>query len=312
MPREATIKPNTEQWLEWRRGGIGASDVAAVLDLIPNWDSPFNVWASKVHGLDRGGNDATERGHMLEEAIMKRAKVELGARWHRKGKPTVGPESWMRCTPDYTLTFPDGREELVECKSTRDKLWPVEPPDYYRLQCQWQMLVMGKSVCHLAAYSTMTDEFRVYRVERNNALLGLLVPHLRDWWKRHVIGGEQPEIRYSEVATRYLLQEHPRAKRRLAIATEEDEQLAQQYRQACLRAKAAQAERDHLNALLKERIGDAGGLKGDFGVLKLSRAKRHRIDWKAFRVACPYEDSVLRQYRIASPQLRLTATWDEE
>lgn len=295
-------------WLEWRRGGIGASDVAAILGL-SKWSSAFDVWASKVHGLGSGPTAATERGHMLEEAIMKRAKPMIGARWHSKGKPSIGPESWQRCTPDYTLRFGDGREELIECKSTRDKLsegeWEHEPPDYYRLQCQWQMLVTGFRVCHLPVWSTMTDEFRVYRVERNDELLSVLVPRMREWWERHVVGGERPPMSPGKVATEYLLQEYGEGSRRIDIATESDEQLVAAYQIADREAKDAKARRDELADALKDRIGEWGGLKGDFGVIKVSRAKRRKVDWKAWRTACPSEASTLDQYTDRVPQLTL-------
>jgi predicted phage-related endonuclease len=38
---------NRADWLEWRRGGIGGSDVAAILGVSP-WRTEFDVWASKV------------------------------------------------------------------------------------------------------------------------------------------------------------------------------------------------------------------------------------------------------------------------
>lgn len=34
------------EWLEWRRNGIGATDVAGILGVSP-WASPWSVWADK-------------------------------------------------------------------------------------------------------------------------------------------------------------------------------------------------------------------------------------------------------------------------
>mgnify|MGYP000308297088 CR=1 FL=1 len=33
-------------WKLWRRGGLGASDLPAILGISP-WASPFSVWADK-------------------------------------------------------------------------------------------------------------------------------------------------------------------------------------------------------------------------------------------------------------------------
>ena len=58
-----------DDWLAWRRGGIGGSDIAAILSLSP-WQSPWSLWADKT-GLaaDTHENEAMEAGRWLELAI---------------------------------------------------------------------------------------------------------------------------------------------------------------------------------------------------------------------------------------------------
>ena len=46
------------EWLDWRRGGIGSSDIAAIIGLSP-WATPYSVWAEKTGRLDNHDNDDT-------------------------------------------------------------------------------------------------------------------------------------------------------------------------------------------------------------------------------------------------------------
>ena len=47
MNRPNIIKPNDRaEWLELRKGGIGASEVSAVVGISP-WDTPFSLWLRK-------------------------------------------------------------------------------------------------------------------------------------------------------------------------------------------------------------------------------------------------------------------------
>ncbi len=55
-----------QAWHEWRRGGIGSSDAAAIMGVSP-WRTPKEVWEEKVYGtsviID---NSAMARGRELE------------------------------------------------------------------------------------------------------------------------------------------------------------------------------------------------------------------------------------------------------
>jgi predicted phage-related endonuclease len=78
-----------KKWLKWRRGGLGGSDVAGVLNLSP-WSSPFSVWWSKVRDLEEEDRPILKRGRLLEDAILQWAGNELGGLV--RGSPVVHPE----------------------------------------------------------------------------------------------------------------------------------------------------------------------------------------------------------------------------
>lgn len=62
--------PGTDQavWLEARRAGIGASEIAAVLGISPH-DSPFSLYWKKANGWETEDNPDMEAGRRMESAI---------------------------------------------------------------------------------------------------------------------------------------------------------------------------------------------------------------------------------------------------
>ena len=53
MSFETIETANRSEWLEARRAGIGASDIAAIMGISP-WSTPFQIWASKVAEIPEG------------------------------------------------------------------------------------------------------------------------------------------------------------------------------------------------------------------------------------------------------------------
>ena len=84
----------TDEDLERRRKGIGASDVAAILGVSP-WRSPWDVWADKTGRLQPWeGNEATKIGQYLESSVLSYAEAQVGdlernIRVERPGTPIV-------------------------------------------------------------------------------------------------------------------------------------------------------------------------------------------------------------------------------
>ena len=68
------------EWLRWRRSGIGASDIAALLGISP-WASPFSVWADKLGLLpdeELDDDDVREFGRRLDALALEFASAPRG------------------------------------------------------------------------------------------------------------------------------------------------------------------------------------------------------------------------------------------
>ena len=91
-----------DEWLAWRRGGIGASDIAGILGISP-WASPYSVWANKV-GLvaDEESTEQMEMGLDMEPAVERM--------FHRKTGLWVACQQELVQHPDLPWARPlDGR-----------------------------------------------------------------------------------------------------------------------------------------------------------------------------------------------------------
>lgn len=172
--------PQHERWHQLRRQGVTASEIAAIMGLSP-WDSPFNLYWSKVSDWRWGGNDETRVGSHLEDAIANWWAAEHA---HLLGDPPLmraglyaHPERpWQLATPDRKIRFRlAGRivtHGLLECK-WRAYDWDGwgepgtdEIPVYYRAQGLWQADVMGVDEVHVSALGP--GGFRAYLVRRDD------------------------------------------------------------------------------------------------------------------------------------------------
>lgn len=189
------------EWLDWRKAGIGASDIAGILGLSP-WSSPYSVWANKV-GItpDADMTEAMEMGLALEPAIATLFHQRTGL--HVSGAQTrcQHPElPWARCTVDGWATeiayydgviVPDAAKlGTVQSKTTSDSpaKWEDGIPMMYRAQVQWEMFVTDTPKAWVPViHAAFGLRFRVYEVERNDEDIAYIVGEVERFWHDHVL-----------------------------------------------------------------------------------------------------------------------------
>tara|TARA_R110000824_G_scaffold361495_3_gene549420 strand:+ start:622 stop:1695 length:1074 start_codon:yes stop_codon:yes gene_type:complete len=249
---------------------IGSSSIGALLGLSP-WAGPWDVW-SRIHGLTESkGSLATERGHILEPAIGahygRLNKVEITKGPEYEEDPILGPEPWMHARPDYFVSSGDGRW-LLEIKSTRkfDDKWGKpngnDVPPYYAAQCVWQMAVTGDTRCDLAAFATFTDEYRSYRLQRDEKLEESIIGYARNWHEKHIQGGAPPEVDGSKACGQSLSRLWKQEGRSFIDSDKEVVTLANDLLAVKRRLDEVEAEKSFLENSIKEKIGTAYGISG--------------------------------------------------
>ena len=187
------IKPkNHEEWLKAREGGIGASEVAAIVGLSP-WETPFSLWLKKTHQVPpTEENEAMRRGHYLEDAVVQWWMHETGEQVIKASAADiiyVHPEyDYMRVTPDRIVK---GRKKLLEVKSTAIQMGETIP-DHYLAQVMYQMYVTGIHDAELI-YIQGGLTFGRFVVEYDKEFAEFLASKVTEFWTENVIGGKEPE-----------------------------------------------------------------------------------------------------------------------
>lgn len=139
------------EWLEARRSGIGASEIAMALGESP-WGDAGTVYARKVRTPTEADAEWLEWGLRLEEPIATAyaSSRYAGRRVTRDGRLLRSREHpWAITTLDaWTETEVDGVADVfpLELKTDADRYgrdWEDGLPAYYAWQLQHQMLVTG-------------------------------------------------------------------------------------------------------------------------------------------------------------------------
>lgn len=267
-----------QAWLEWRRTGIGASDIGALLGISP-WASAWSVWAEKLGLLPDDQLDDDD-----PREFGRRAEAMVGPWFTDKtGLAVVGEqmwlshpaEPWMRATPDaivvdgergplpglHGLRFGDEGWSLadalggLEIKATNDRPWSTIP-EHYQAQGQWQMAVTGWERVWFAVLHYR--RLRVYELARDQADIDYMTERARAFWHEHVLTGQPPEVDGSDATAHVLAVLYPEADKGATVELGlEGAELLEALADAKADAKAAEARAKHAGNELRALLGEA-------------------------------------------------------
>lgn len=268
------------EWLEWRRQGIGGSDIGAILG-VSKFRTRFDIWVDKVHGRAEFSTTDTRRGNHLEAGIASWWAEESG-RAAQKAESIEHPrEPWARCTPDYYATTPTGEPLILSIKAPRRSDGWGEPgsesvPLEYYLQVQWELLVTSGALRGASAeiVALLHGELARYPIAPNADVQQNIFARAREFWEGHVVPKVPPPLDSGEAVGPWLSRRYSAKPTKEFIAsTPEIDLLALEWR--TLEAEGALLEKriDELKNRIRDAIGtaDAAGVDGPFG----------RISWRA-------------------------------
>lgn len=184
------------EWLTWRRGGVGGSDAAAILGVGPFPDATRErVFGEKIGlGPALESNFATRRGHRLEPIARELYEVRTGCR-----APAVCVEHddapWMRVSLDGLCSDRLGETAAQWILELKCPNWKVHElaladivVDYYRPQCQWQLLVTGLDRLDFVSFNDgrrfgVEDQLAIVPVEADAEMQGRLLYECERFWR---------------------------------------------------------------------------------------------------------------------------------
>lgn len=282
----------TQEQRETRRKWLGSSDAAAIVGCNP-YKTAYDVFLEKTYQTEEiEDNEAILIGNVLEPSILTWGASELGVEIELKPKMRSHGNGFMAFNPDALVR---GKPEILEAK-TAGVLWSYlrdwgdvgtdAVPEQYNIQCQHGMSVMGAEfkVAHVPALMGGVG-LRMYRVERDDELIGYLERLEEHFWREHVLKGLPPD---DTIPTEDVIKRIRRVpKKTVAI----DSTLVMTWEQAKEAASEAQKKADDAKALLLAALGDAEAGESEAGLVTYLEQTR-----KAYEV----KESTYRVLRMKS------------
>ncbi len=187
-----------DDWLNYRRLGIGGSDVAAILGVSP-FRTARDIYYDKLGVVaidpDESNWVSLEMGHLLEDLVARIFAKKTGYRVFQIKKMFRHPKyPFMLADVDYFVELPDGSLAILEIKTTNynaKENWFLGEyeitPEYYELQGRHYMAVMDiDRVFFCCLYGNTEDEVIIREVKRDKAYEAEMIYLEQEFWMEHV------------------------------------------------------------------------------------------------------------------------------
>lgn len=190
----STLNLPHEEWLAYRKKGIGGSDAGAVAGLNP-FSSPMSVYQDKMSdSISDIDNESMRQGRDLENYVAQRFAEASGIKV-RRSNAMYQHEKYPFMLADIDRMVV-GENAGLECKTasaySADKWKDGEIPAHYLIQCHHYMAVLGADHWYLAVV-LLGKEFKYTRIDRDEELIANLISIESDFWNIHVVPGIMPD-----------------------------------------------------------------------------------------------------------------------
>ena len=193
-----TTNLSEDEWLEYRKTGIGGSDVSAVLGVSP-FTTGRDLYYDKLKIVSAiNDNDnwvQKEIGHLLEDLVAKIFHEKTGYHIYQIKKIFRHPaHSFMIADVDYFVELSNGETAILEIKTTnynnKDKWWNGKTeiiPLNYELQGRHYMAVMNVNrVYYCCLYGNNEDEVIIRYIDRDLEYESEMIALEEDFWVNHI------------------------------------------------------------------------------------------------------------------------------
>lgn len=293
MPAKVLVSTENmpyEDWLEYRKQGIGGSDASVVCG-INRYKSPVELWMEKTGQLPhQEAGEAAYWGTQLEPFVRAEFTKRTGIEVSRRNELLQSEEHpFMLANLDGICEVPDVGPCIFEAKTAsayKVGEWEDAIPDEYALQLAHYMAVTGYAGAYIAVLIG-GNTFKWKFIERDEELISMLIQLETDFWN-HVQDGTPPPLDGSDASAKFLAERFPnsRPKSHIILPETADELLAQ-YDEACEELEAVTERKQKAENLLKEMIGENEvGTAGD-RIITWKSVSQERLDSKTLRAEHP-------------------------
>lgn len=267
----STLNISHEDWLKYRKLGIGGSDAGAICGLNP-YVTAMQVYQDKTSDeTDDADNEAMRQGRDLEEYVAQRFMEATGKKARRANCIFYNEENpFMLANVDRLIA---GENAGLECKTASpymaDKWKDGEIPMHYQIQCYHYMAVCDAKAWYIAVLIYGKD-FKFHKIERDEEIIESLIQIEKDFWKRNVVPHVLPDPDGSKTAdaviANYFKKTRPTP---IFLPPSFDERLERRQNLA-----------DAIEKMEKEKKQIEQELKLYMGEAETAENERFRVSWK--------------------------------
>lgn len=199
--RQANALRNKEQWLKWRKEGIGGSDSAAARGK-GKFKSTLELFWEKTSDFQREPTnwETLLCGQLLEPYARRMFSFKTGLRVVESPYMYQHPDyPFMLADLDGLVMMPDGSMAILECKvinAFTKKFYGTKNnpklPYQYEAQVRHYMCVMDIDVAYLIAiYGNTRNDVIIRKVTRDMEYEKIMIKELENFWQK-VLTNEEP------------------------------------------------------------------------------------------------------------------------
>lgn len=274
-------------WEAARCGRIGASDVGAIVG-VSHFATPLQVWHRLATGERVPESVAMKMGHMLEPVVAQLWAEESGDAMiegsDRDFIVTNDDYGFASVSPDRYFAGRDGREYVVECKTTSLRVDEECLPKSWYCQLQYQLAVtdLPRGVI---AWLSNGREFGHVDYERNDEFCDWLLKRVEDFWES-LQSGAAPEATPEDADFVFKKLGVPGS---TTTASPETIAAITRYRELRDAVRDAEAEMDNLAKSIKLAMGSSECLVADGNTLATWKVRKgsRTIDAKKLKENYP-------------------------
>lgn len=275
---------DVRKWMEDRRLGVGASEIAVLFGLSP-WSTVKDMWREKVFGCDfDSGSELFHFGHEMEPLIASEFALRTGETVdHPSEMIIIGEKPHYRASLDRVVLQNGKPVAALELKNLNDGRfgeYRVGGPSIgYLLQLQYQMMCAGLDYGYLAVLFG-GQRFAAWQVNASPTVQAEIAKRVDEFWMYVEQKVEPPDSLGIRQVSKGL-------GTTLELTEPEWESKMQQLERLRIQSTKIKKESDILKQQIKENLGDYQSAKAGSMTASVSVSSRKSVDMTKLKADHP-------------------------
>lgn len=284
----STVGLGHDEWLKYRKQGIGGSDAGAICGLNP-YRSSMAVYIDKTEKtIEENDNEAMRQGRDLEQYAAKRFAEETGLKVRRANAIFFNDEHpYMLANVDRLIV---GENAGLECKTasaySADKWEDGHIPESYEIQCHHYMAVTGADAWYIACV-ILGREFVWQKIERDEDIIQMLTKIESDFWNNNVLANRMPTPDGSKAAEALISKYYKDSDSDKAISLIGFDEKLKRRKEIDDLVDKLETERRQIEQEVKLYMEDAEKADSDYYSVSWKPCVSNRIDSKKLKADYP-------------------------